>query len=223
MEKSTKIILGVGVVAALLAAYLLFKNKQDAALVDETIPDVPPPMIPDNSPSSATAPSGGGFVPDENIKKFQDWMDIKHPNWVKATNETLSDGASLNKGGGYGNNGSSTQKAMAKYGAEYKSATGVTPPTAAATIAPVKAAGFKAYAVGRMVRAVPKIFDSVKVYKDPSDWSSLKSYKNSDLMGTGTGANKRVDGKLYYELGNPIDGRFYVLGSEVNWVVPKKI
>ncbi len=221
MEKSTKIMLGIGVAAAALAGFLFWKNKQDSAAIDEAALDVPPATIPESSATS-TVPSGGGFVPDENIKKFQDWMDLKHPKWVKATNATLSNGTSLNKGGGYGNNGVSTQKAMAKYGSEYKTSTGAPAPTTAVTVAPVKSTGFKAYAMGKMVRAVPKIYGTVKVYKNPSDWSSLKEYKDGQLMGTGTGANKREGGKLFYELSNPIDGRFYALGSELNWSAPKK-
>ena len=47
----------------------------------------------------------------EGVKKFQDWMDINHPNWVKGKN--------LNKGGGYGKFGPSTSNAWAKYKNEY--------------------------------------------------------------------------------------------------------
>jgi hypothetical protein len=47
----------------------------------------------------------------EGVKKFQDWMDTNHPNWVKGKN--------LNKGGGYGNFGPSTRTAWNKYKNEY--------------------------------------------------------------------------------------------------------
>jgi len=47
----------------------------------------------------------------EGVKKFQDWMDINHPNWVKGKN--------LNKGGGYGKFGPSTNAAWKKYKDEY--------------------------------------------------------------------------------------------------------
>lgn len=61
-----------------------------------------------------------------DVQSFQDWMDSKHPNWVGATNSTLSNGKSLNKNvkGGYGNYGNSTKKARSVYGAEYDSQTG---------------------------------------------------------------------------------------------------
>lgn len=58
------------------------------------------------------------------IKAFQNWMDIKHPNWVGATNADLSNGKNLNKGAGYGKYGSSTQKANKRYGAEFDAAVG---------------------------------------------------------------------------------------------------
>ncbi len=216
--------IALGLAATALAGFFWWKNKQAEPIVDETAPDVPPPYIPEETSSGSTnsIPSGGGFVPDESIKKFQDWMDTKHPNWVKATNATLSNGKSLNKGAGYGNNGASTQKAMAKYGDEYKGATGSAAPVSAVTIAPVKATGFKAYAMGKLVRSSPKIYSNVKAYKSPSDWTSLKEFKDAELMGTGTGSNKRVGGKLFYEISNPVDGNFYVLSTELNWVAPKK-
>ena len=47
----------------------------------------------------------------EGVKKFQDWMDINHPNWVKGKN--------LNKGGGYGKFGPSTSAGWNKYKDEY--------------------------------------------------------------------------------------------------------
>lgn len=60
--------------------------------------------------------SASGDLP-KNIKHFQDWMDKIHPNW-------LNDGTNLNKNvsKGYGNGGSQTKKAYAKYGATYETA-----------------------------------------------------------------------------------------------------
>jgi hypothetical protein len=49
--------------------------------------------------------------PVNQIKAFQDWMDIKYPGWVKGKN--------LNKGSGYGNFGPSTEAAWKKYGKEF--------------------------------------------------------------------------------------------------------
>ena len=46
------------------------------------------------------------------ISKFQDWMDINHPNWVNGKN--------LNKGKGYGLYiGENTERAWINYGKEY--------------------------------------------------------------------------------------------------------
>lgn len=47
----------------------------------------------------------------EGVKKFQDWMDNNHPNWVKGKN--------LNKGGGYGKFGPNTNASWKKYKDEY--------------------------------------------------------------------------------------------------------
>lgn len=48
----------------------------------------------------------------KSITKFQDWMDINHPNWVNGKN--------LNKGKGYGMYvGENTERAWQNYGKEY--------------------------------------------------------------------------------------------------------
>lgn len=57
-----------------------------------------------------------GSSSKNNIKSFQDWMDIKHPNWVLGEN--------LNKGSGYGNFSKPTKMAWNLYGAEYTLASG---------------------------------------------------------------------------------------------------
>jgi hypothetical protein len=60
-----------------------------------------------NSSNTPAKPSS-----TDQIKKFQDWMDLKHPGWVNGKN--------LNKGTGYGSWGPSTQKAWDQYSKEYK-------------------------------------------------------------------------------------------------------
>ena len=45
------------------------------------------------------------------VKAFQDWLDIKHPNWLN--------GKKLNKGSGYGTFGPSTQAAAKLYATEF--------------------------------------------------------------------------------------------------------
>ena len=57
-----------------------------------------------------------------DVKAFQDWMDVNHPNWVKEV-------ANLNKGKGYGTYGPSTKKAWGKYGSDYTKSLGVVSPT----------------------------------------------------------------------------------------------
>lgn len=72
-----------------------------------------------NSPTTQTLPNVNILaIPkelknSEGVKKFQDWMDTNHPNWVKGKN--------LNKGGGYGKFGPSTKAAWDKYKNEYYS------------------------------------------------------------------------------------------------------
>jgi hypothetical protein len=69
------------------------------------------------TPTTQTLPNGTvlaipkSLKDKEGVKKFQDWMDINHPNWVKGKN--------LNKGGGYGKFGPSTSAAWNKYKDEY--------------------------------------------------------------------------------------------------------
>ena len=47
----------------------------------------------------------------QDVKQFQDWLDINHPNWIK--------GGKLNKGRGYGTFGPNTTKAWGLYKNEY--------------------------------------------------------------------------------------------------------
>lgn len=56
----------------------------------------------------------GTSSPDQ-VKVFQDWMDVKHPNWDKGKN--------LNKrmNGGYGKFGPATTAAWSSYGSEFMS------------------------------------------------------------------------------------------------------
>jgi hypothetical protein len=51
----------------------------------------------------------------ENIKDFQDFMDLFYPGWYK--------GGKLRRGSGYGTFGPSTQKAYTKHNEEYRGIT----------------------------------------------------------------------------------------------------
>lgn len=83
-----------------------------------------------STPSGTTTTSGSSsptgkptnnspLYPDD-VKKFQDWMDKNHPNWVGATNFMLNNGKNLYRGQGYGNFGNSTKKAYEYFGKEWK-------------------------------------------------------------------------------------------------------
>lgn len=118
MEQSTKKKLLIGgslVVIAGVVGYLLYKRNKD-----KKKSEAPPVTDGDASQTSSppttqtttttTTTSAPLKTPDE-IKKFQDWMDAKHPNWVNGKN--------LSKGSGYGTFGPSTSKAWDSYNAEY--------------------------------------------------------------------------------------------------------
>jgi hypothetical protein len=76
------------------------------------------------APTSGSTPSGGGSssapLNRAETEAFQEWMDKNRPNWVGATNDALNNGKQLNRGFGFGNFGSSTTKAFAKYGSIWR-------------------------------------------------------------------------------------------------------
>ena len=78
-----------------------------------------PPKVIVKTPTQVVGSGNGMPSSPSEIQKFQDWLDAKGLGWVGATNSTLTNGKPLKKGGGYGNFGSSTQKAWAIYGSEY--------------------------------------------------------------------------------------------------------
>ncbi len=77
------------------------------------------PKVIVKTPTQVVGSGNGTLSSPSEIQKFQDWLDAKGLRWVGATNSILTNGKPLKKGGGYGNFGSSTQKAWAIYGAEY--------------------------------------------------------------------------------------------------------
>jgi hypothetical protein len=95
------IVIIVAVILLVVAGWLIYKKfiKKDEEKKDvplSTDDSAETPVVTDtNIPVVANGPS--------DVKKFQDWMDINHPNWVKGKN--------LNKGSGYGTYGPSTQSA----------------------------------------------------------------------------------------------------------------
>ncbi len=95
------------------------KQKQADDLKNTSTNTINPPKVIVKTPTQVVGSGNGMPSSPSEIQKFQDWLDAKGLGWVGATNSTLTNGNPLKKGGGYGNFGSSTQKAWAVYGAEY--------------------------------------------------------------------------------------------------------
>ena len=144
-----------------------------------------------NSTSNSTTPSVEVPNPIGNIndiKKFQDWMDTKHPNW-------LDNKTSLNKGFGYGNYGSQTTKAWIKYSTEYQTA------------------GNKPTST-KIHKAYSKIAYN-PIYKDVHDWIPYRLAGNSEYLGDLTGVVKKdYNGNAYLEL-KQTNGLYYALYNTV--------
>ena len=103
------IVIIVAVILLVVAGWLIYskffkkvEEKNDVPLSTDDSAETP--IVTDtNTQVVASGPS--------DVKKFQDWMDIYHPNWVNGKN--------LNKGSGYGTYGPSTQKAWALWKADF--------------------------------------------------------------------------------------------------------
>ena len=114
MKKKKAVVIIIVIVAVILlvvAGWLIYKKflkknteeKNDVPLSTDDSAETP--VVTDtNTQVVANGPS--------DVKAFQDWMDIKHPNWVKGKN--------LNKGSGYGTYGPSTQAAWGLWKAEFQ-------------------------------------------------------------------------------------------------------
>lgn len=175
MEAKTKKRLLIGgslLVIAGVVGYLLYKRNKDKKTSQETPPPQPDTGTGGGGSSSSTTPSntststsGNPIGTTDDVKKFQDWMDAKHPNWVKGQN--------LNKGGGYGSFGPSTKKAWESYGDEYTKATTTLSPE---QIAAQKDKAYKdAWAAAKKAGAPTFVFEgrpydtaTGKVYLDPA-------------------------------------------------------
>ena len=127
MEPKTKkvlIITGIGIssvltlalTASLVIPVIIAKKDEDKTdkLKENETPNNPNEM--GVYPKTVVNPIGDR----SEVKIFQDWMDLKHLNW-------LDNGQSLNKGNGYGVYGSQTKKAYAKYGQEYSTQSNIKP------------------------------------------------------------------------------------------------
>ena len=149
----------------------------------ESVGTKPSPQIPQN-------PIGD----KEAVKKFQDWMDIKHPKW-------LDNGTSLNKATGYGNFGSQTSKAWAKFSSEYT----------------VKSEGGKPVASNQPIKVYSKIMNN-PIYSQVGDVWWYKLAGNSEWIGTTNGTIKKsFAGVPYMELNWPDGTKKYVIYNSVKY------
>lgn len=188
-KKALKIVLiGTGSLLALLTIVVVAIPKViNSANKDKKDETKPPDTVgkPANVPTETANPIGN--IAD--IKKFQDWMDVKHPNW-------LDNGTSLNKGFGYGNYGSQTTKAWIKYSTEY---------LAVPSNKPTSTKVYKAYSKTG--------YNPIK--KNVNDWFPSRYAGNSEYLGDLTGVTKKdYQGNAYLEIKQP-DGLVYALYNTV--------
>jgi hypothetical protein len=128
-KNNALVVLGSLVVIGSVGYYLYTKSKKpNGAGSSEPTPDGKPPIgggtnePPKDTPKDTpkTNPPKEEIVSPylattDLVKKFQDWMDLKYPTWLK--------GKKLDKKGGYGTRGPSTKSAWDSYGTEYITAT----------------------------------------------------------------------------------------------------
>jgi hypothetical protein len=139
-KRKKRIVIWVSIAALLgvggYVAYKLVKAKRDKKKAEEEAKNVAQSSSSTPTSSGGSAPTGSfttsaPLYPDD-VKKFQDWMDKNHPNWVGATNFMLNNGKSLNRGSGYGNFGKSTKKAYEYFGKQWKES--ITNPSATSVV-----------------------------------------------------------------------------------------
>jgi len=171
---------------------LIREIKSSKDITKETNPDVDNPI---NPPVETANPIGT----IDDVKRFQDWMDLKHANW-------LDNHTSLNKGFGYGNFGSQTLKAWTKYSTEYLDKT--------------KNPNVKIHSDKKIYKAIAKE-TLTRVYKNVSDTIPIRWAGKFEYLGDLTGV-VRYDyvGTKYLQL-KLADGSFrYVY---YNAVLIKKV
>lgn len=123
------LVFGSIVVIGAIGYYLWSKSKKSKGagssqptpsdkpiLMDEKIggKDSPKPLPPVKAKPKPTITTPTELDTTEKVKNFQDWLDTNYPKWLN--------GKTLNKKGGYGTYGPSTQSAWSTYGTKYKEA-----------------------------------------------------------------------------------------------------
>jgi len=173
---------------------LIREIKSSKDITDETKPETNGNGQP-NPPVETANPIGT----IDDVKRFQDWLDVKHPNW-------LDNKTSLNKGFGYGNFGNQTLKAWTKYSTEYLDKT--------------KNPNVKIHSDKKIYKAIAKEM-LTRVYKNVSDTIPIRWAGKFEYLGDLTGV-VRYDyvGTKYLQL-KLADGSFrYVY---YNAVLIKKV
>ena len=113
----------------------------------------------------------------DKIKNFQDWLDnVKKIKWVQATNAKLDNGKYLKKGSGYGNFGSSTQKAWNIYNNEYSKLQTSAENTTSTGLKPISTEEIKVFqdwmdTKGNWFGATnPDLTNGIKLNKSPNNY-----------------------------------------------------
>jgi hypothetical protein len=157
-----------------------------------------------SAPSNTSSGSSSAPLTQAQTRAFQDWMDINHPNWVRATNSALNNGTNLGSipSKGYGTFGTSTTAAYNKYGAEWRASLNVTAPRPAQ--AHVPASGYSA--IGR--NAFPKTGNTyANVWSRPdasvSNWFGsyfIGQINQPNIIGRIVNTTIGADGQIWYNV-----------------------
>jgi hypothetical protein len=164
------------------------KARKDEEIDETTTGGIGNGFIPPNASNQSNVNPIGNAA---DVKKFQDWMDLKHPNW-------LNTGKSLNKGAGYGNFGSQTSAAWQRYSTEYRAA-GNAPSATVKT--------FKAYSANM----------GNPIYRQPSDIIPYRLAGKGELLGNLTGEIKpSYSGTKYAEIVQADKKNVYALYNTIS-------
>lgn len=180
----------LGLVGVVVVLPKLSSSKADNMKKKEEVDETKAPNGKPN-PNASTPINPLGTTDD--VKKFQDWMDVKHPNW-------LDNKTSLNKAFGYGNFGLQTSKAWGKYATEYQGQGNKPTSTSIGTV--------KTYKAYSRISANP-------IYSSLKNFFPYKFVKEGEYIGNLTGKIEKLNGNNYLELKFPDNTLKYALYSTV--------
>jgi hypothetical protein len=212
-----KKLIWIGVASALLIGGGIFwwwKSRNPSDSSGDTSKDETKKDDTKDDTKTDTSTSGGGSGASSNplgdssaVKAFQDWLDVKHPNWLN--------GGRLNKGSGYGNFGSNTKRAFDNYGSEYKSGSSTTSSPSSSGFR----AGNKLYTKKGAVN-VYKYPDNISknrlgfIVQSANSQATFKADANTKGYIIAVTKYKTPDGR------SEVVGDTYILASEVTNVAP---